>query len=174
MLSSYYLINKCENIAKIWSLLILFYRKCQNLQTELNKIAWFLLNTIYMSISKDVIKQCLLSKRTRTGRACWLRMMRRALKKEYPWCRCGSGWWKGDFRESDVNVEVLRRRMMGGWKRHPPMPQSPCASAFQACYGRMGGWKRKKGLAAVTRRLSISFESLMKSFCVFFSLEIFG
>ncbi len=32
-------IKKCENIAKNWSLLILFYRKYLNLQTKLNKIA---------------------------------------------------------------------------------------------------------------------------------------
>lgn len=30
-------IKKCENIAKNWSLLILPYRKCLNLQTKLNK-----------------------------------------------------------------------------------------------------------------------------------------
>ena len=31
-------IEKCENIAKTPSLLILFYRKCLYLQTKLNKI----------------------------------------------------------------------------------------------------------------------------------------
>ena len=30
--------KKCENIAKIWILLILFYRKCVYLQIQLNKI----------------------------------------------------------------------------------------------------------------------------------------
>ena len=31
--------KKCENFAKTLSLSILFYRKCLNLQTKLNKIA---------------------------------------------------------------------------------------------------------------------------------------
>lgn len=34
--------KNCEYIAKTWSLLILFYRKCLNLQTKLNRIARFL------------------------------------------------------------------------------------------------------------------------------------
>lgn len=62
-------IKKCENIVKNWSLLILFYRKYLNLQTKLNKIIRFLLNIIYMSISKDVIKQCLISKQREVDEA---------------------------------------------------------------------------------------------------------
>ena len=62
-------IKKCKNIVKNWSLLILFYRKYLNLQTKLNKIIRFLLNIIYMSISKDVIKQCLISKQREVDEA---------------------------------------------------------------------------------------------------------
>ena len=48
-------------------------------------------------------------------------------------------------------------RMMGGWKRHPPMPSAQCTSAFQACHGRMGGWKRTKEL--VRRNVSDGAQS---------------
>ena len=39
------------------------------MQTKLNKITYFLLNIIYMSISKDVIKQCLISKQREVDEA---------------------------------------------------------------------------------------------------------
>lgn len=39
--------KKCENIAKIRSILIWVYKKCLTLQTKLNKNARFLLNIIY-------------------------------------------------------------------------------------------------------------------------------
>ncbi len=39
------------------------------MQTKLYKIAQFLLNIIYMSISKDVIKQCLISKQREVDEA---------------------------------------------------------------------------------------------------------
>lgn len=61
--------KKCENKENICSLLNLFYRKCLYLQIELNKITRLLLNKIYMSISKNVIKQCLISKQREVDEA---------------------------------------------------------------------------------------------------------
>ena len=58
-----------KNKENICSLLNLFYRKCLYLQIELNKITRLLLNKIYMSISKNVIKQCLISKQREVDEA---------------------------------------------------------------------------------------------------------